>query len=40
MAPSWIADRDLDHLGRALVGSEHAAHQEETDRERQERGAG
>ena len=31
MAPSWIACGDLDHLRRALVGGEHALHEQEPD---------
>ena len=39
IAPSWIAEAISIIVGRALVGREHAAHQEEPDRDREQRGA-
>ena len=40
IAPSWIALAISIIFGRALVGGEHAPHEEEADEERQQRGGG
>ena len=40
MAPSWMAVAISIIFGRALVGGEHAAHQDEADDEGEQGGAG